>query len=223
MLVEVGPDYRNPQGIKNRGQRKNPTPESMARYNQKLATKKLRLQFNANFGRNDIHATLTHAGAIPTKETAKKALDNFLRKARRLAARTGRELKYILVTELGEKNKRIHHHIVISGLTADEIKTLWEPYGNPAFRYLDGSGDYKGLAEYLLKESKANLQSGLITKRWSCSRNLKKPVVKEKSIKRWNRLDRTPKEYKHYALMDWENVVNPITGTLSQWAYYLRI
>lgn len=221
MLTEVGPDNQAGKN-RNREKRENPTPEAVARYNQQMAIKKLRLLIDANFGVGDFHATLTYAGEAPSKEEAKKALNNFLKKARRLSRKKGEEMKYILSTELGE-GKRIHHHIIMSGLSSHEVMELWKPYGNPAFRYLDGSGDYKNLAVYLLKESRANLRSGLITKRWSGSRNLKQPVVKEKTVKRWNRLDKTPKEYKNYALMDWETVVNPVTGAVSQYAYYLRI
>ena len=218
MLVKHQSDRKSEKG-KTRGKRENPTPLAVANYNEKLAEQRLRLQIAANFGPEDYHATLTYQGDPPSREDAKKELSNYLDRLRRICNRNGTELKYIYVTEW--RNKRIHHHIILSGVSAKDAMKKWKR-GHCRFTYLDASGDYKGLAAYLIKETKVNIREGLEGKRYQSSRNLKQPVVKEKVIKKW-KPERTPKEYKHYALMDWENVVNPITGTLSQWAYYLRI
>ena len=218
MLVKHQADIRKEKS-KTRGRRENPTPLAVANYNEKLAEQRLRLLIAANFDSNDYHMTLTYKDAAPSREEAKRELNNYLDRLRRVCKRNSTELKYIYVTEW--RNKRIHHHIILSGLSAKDAAKKWTR-GHCRFTYLDASGDYKGLAAYLIKETKVNLREGLESKRYQPSRNLKQPVVKEKVIKKW-KPDRTPKEYKHYALMDWENVVNPITGTLSQWAYYLRI
>ena len=219
MLAEVGPDNREGKN-RNREKRENPTPEAVARYNEKMAEKKLRLLLDANFGPEDFHLVLTYQGTPPSREEAKQELENYFDRLRRLCRKNKTELKYIYVTEW--RNKRIHHHIVLSGVSAKDAMKKW-PLGRCRFTYLDPSGDYKGLAAYLIKETKVNIREGLEGKRYQPSRNLKQPVVKEKTVKRWNRLDKTPKEYKNYALMDWETVVNPITGAVSQYAYYLRI
>lgn len=219
MIVEARPDHRTGKK-EQRAEKRNPSREAVARYNQKVSIRNLTMLLNNNFGVGDHHLILTYAEE-PTKENAGKAVKNFLKRARRRARKRGTELRYILITELGEK-RRIHHHIIIGGLPSEEIRELWEAQGHTIISFLYPSGDYSALAAYLLKETQANLKAGIITKRWSGSRNLKKPKVKEKPMKRWN-LTKTPKEYRHYKLLDWENVVNPITGTLSQWAYYLRI
>ena len=219
MLVEVGPDCREGKS-KPRGKRQNPTPEAVANYNEKLAEKKLRLLLNHNFGAGDYHLVLTYEGQPPTVEEGKRNLRNFLRRATRAAVKEELELRYIAVTEW--QAHRIHHHIIVGGLSAREATKQWLPHGHAHITYLYPDGDYGKLAAYLIKETKQSLRAGLITKRWSGSKNLKQPDVKEKTVKRWN-LSKTPKEYKHYKLLDWENVVNPVTGTLSQWAYYLRI
>lgn len=219
MLVQVKAvtaSGRNP----GRAKKQNPTPQAVARYNEKMAERSLRLLLNTNFTSNDFHLTLTYKGEAPTQEGAKRELENFLKRARRFCKKKGSELRYVYVTEW--THTRIHHHIVMGGLTAKEAQQLWH-LGHCHFTFLDGCGDYKGLADYLIKETKQSLRAGLLRKRWVPSRNLKKPKVKETIVKRWKRLEDVPKEYKHYALMDWDVSANPVTGYISQQAFYLRI
>lgn len=219
MSVEVRAVTRSGRNLQ-REKNQNISPKAMADYNEKLAKKKLRLLLNTNFTSREFHLTVTYHGAPPTVEEGKTTLRNFLRRAGRLAVKKGIPLKYIAVTEW--KGKRIHHHIVLSGLTPREAADLWTA-GFSKFTYLDRSGDYKILAQYLIKETKRSLREGLISRRWSGSRNLIQPTVQETILKRWTRLEEIPKEYKHYALMDWETRANPVTGYLMQTAFYLRI
>lgn len=76
MLTEVGPDNRAGKN-KNREKRENPTPEAVARYNEKMAEKKLRLLLNTNFGPEDFHLVLTYQGTPPGREEAKRELENY--------------------------------------------------------------------------------------------------------------------------------------------------
>lgn len=183
--------------------------EKFAKINERNALKKLRLLINANFGENDIHLTLTYAKEKRPKsqEEAKKNLEKFTRKLRGLYKENGLELKYICVTEY--ENKAIHHHLVINSIDTRKIVKLWE-YGRPGIKYLDNSGDYKQLAEYLVKETKKTFRdkNAVSKQRWSSSKNLIKPVIKKRVVKRSSWL-KEPKSKKGYYIIK-DSLVNGV-------------
>lgn len=195
---------RNRVGEKQRGAREKPTPEDVAKVNEKNAVDKLRWLLNANFEGGDLFLTLTYNSKMPPPlpETAKKDLEVFLRKARQIYKKQGKEFKYITVTEY--EAKRIHHHVVCNRIDAAELWELWEKRGDHGAmrtRYLDGSGNYAELAEYLVKETRRTfrLNNGLGKKRWSGSRNLTQPTIKKEIIER-NSWKKDPKPIKGYWL-----------------------
>lgn len=138
--------------------------------------------------------------------------------------KAGGVLKYIVVTECG--NKRIHHHIIINdypGIDSDTVKVLksaWKQAagdcaGNPKFVSLYDNGDYKKLAEYLIKETGKTFRDkdACMKKRWSCSRNLVRPEPVKETVqaKVWRKEPVIPKGY--YLEPDsLINGVNPVTG-----------
>ena len=100
------------------------------------------------------------------------------------------EFKYIAVTEIGEEGGRVHHHIVMSAVSMDEVPKQWE-HGRTMVSKLDKEADYTGLSNYITKtEKKTN------KKRWSQSRNLEKPIVKKKEIIKGGKILTAPKGYK---------------------------
>lgn len=219
LLTEIRAVTHSGRG-EQRQPRSKPTPQAMAAYNEKMAKRKLRLLLNENFSSEDYHLTLTYAGQAPDRTEAKARLRSFLGKAARRAKAAGKELLYIAVTEW--QGHRIHHHLVLSGLSSREASSLWS-WGRPHCTYLDASGDYGDLASYLIKETKESLRQGLIGRRWSASRNLRQPKVTETPLKRGRRLEEAPRPIKHYRLVDWETYANPVNGTLIQSAFYLRL
>lgn len=160
-----------------RKQKKRITPEAVQANNDRIAAKNLARLMNANFGPGDIHLVLTYREK-PSEAEAKKDRTNFIRRLKH----KNKEIKWIAVTEKGKRG-RIHHHIIIKGVTGEEIVKAW-PKGWANIKYLDASGDYTKLAEYLIKyTSKAMREPGAVNKRrFTCSGNLERPVVKKLEI-----------------------------------------
>jgi len=166
------------RGIKNK-----PTPEDVKKINEINAARKLKWLINSNFGYNDIHATLTYRPSErrPPPE-AQKLLSKFLEKAKAIYLADGLEFKYISVTEY--KRKAIHHHLVIPGIDIRKLTDIW-PYGKIRPTYLDNTGNYELLADYLIKETSKTFKEidGASRKRWNASKNLTKPVIKTEIVK----------------------------------------
>ena len=172
--------YRfGPKGGK-RGKRRRPMTEVQRRANNRQAERKLRRLVNANFGPGDLHVVLSYARKkgepYRTREEMRKDADSFLRNLRKAFRKAGMVLKYIHVMEVGEKGAR-HHHLIISHIDSRIIQACWGGLGRVLISPLDGSGQYRKLAEYLVKYSNRTVgtDAALMGKRWSCSRNLTRP------------------------------------------------
>lgn len=159
--------------------------------NQKNAKRYLIELGNGNFGKGDLHVTLTYADEFrpSTIEQAEKEVSNYLR---RISYRRKKlnlpALKYILVSEYrvnddGEFTTKIHHHIIMNGdetnqLTRDDIEMLWSKrvkgQGKKKIGWADADrlqpneNGIEALLTYLSKDPKGK-------KRWSSSRNLIRP------------------------------------------------
>lgn len=206
-----------------RKKKEKPTPEQIERQNEWQAERSLNRLITANFTADDYHTILTHAKDV-TKEEAKEYLKNFLRYMRDAYKKAGQAFKYITVTEYG--NKRIHHHIVFNdyqGKDSDTVKltkAMWKKAagakaGNPKFVGLYDNGDYKNLAEYLIKETKKTFREkdACMKKRWSCSRNLIRPVPVKEIVhaRSWKKEPKIPKGY-YLEPESLINGINPVTG-----------
>lgn len=178
-----------------RGKNTNLSSKEQQEINTRQARKKLIRLINANFGPGDCFITLTYAREPPDMAQAAKDLKNYLRRVRYYQKKQGLpELKYIAVTEA--ETERVHHHVILSSMSADTAIRLWSvkdgvPIGRVLFSRLDPGAEYTGLALYITKE-----QRGGRKKRWSQSRNLKRPKVRVKEIKSPAKLLRPPKGYK---------------------------
>lgn len=225
--IEVIKSYS--KGIGNhrqRGVKNKPTAEEMEKINQKNAEAKLRRLINANFGYGDYHLVLTYKRELrPDPAEAKKRITKFLRVLRREYKRNGEELKYIIVTEY--KNKAIHHHLIINGIDLNINKMLrkcWE-WGTPHITPLDNTGQYKELAAYFIKETSKTFKEkdGGAMQRYSCSRNLIKPVTKISLIRKAAKWLGEPKAKKGYYIEKDSiyNGINPFTGKPIQ--YYTMV
>lgn len=227
--IEVTKSYVKRVGAVSRGKRKELTPEQMQKVNERNAERTLRLILNANFGEDDLFVTLTYRREErPTPEKAKKNIGKLLDGLRKKIKRIGGELKYINVTEYA--NQAIHHHLVINHIKGHDvskmIRTLWR-FGRPNFKYLDASGQYKNLAAYLIKEtSKTYKQNdGGHRQRYSCSRNLIRPVPQTEIIRRAAGWLQDPKPIKGYYI-DKDTVYNgvdPFTGRMYQHYTMIRL
>lgn len=171
-----------------RGRRENLTTEEQAKRNLQIARKNITRVINTNFNGEDYFVLLTY-GMEVTAEEAQRLLGNFLERLRRYRRKNGfSELKYVVVTETQGKKNRVHHHMVTNtfeGLSMKEaaeiLETVWG-HGTVLIKKLYKNQKDNRLASYLSKE---NRKKG--AKRWSTSRNLKKPKVKLEVIKETKR------------------------------------
>lgn len=192
--------YHKP-GIK-RGENTNPTTEEVQNINKRNAETKLRRIINTNFGVGDYHIVLTYKPQErPDLEGAKECISKFLRKMRMNYKKSGKELKYIVVTEIGKKGA-IHHHLVINAASGKEIRKAW-PYGGVHITLLDNTGQYGLLAAYLIKQVDKLIREKEYPwgKRWCQSRNLEKPKVVTEIVSA-NSWRKPPKAKQGYYLED---------------------
>lgn len=175
--VDIYPVFEYQRG---RGKKRKPTSEIQKRLNQHNAERKLIRLLNTNFTKQDIRFDLTydknHLPASP--EDAQRQMQNFIRRVKRYRKKQELpELKYVAVTEVGEQNGRVHHHIVMSG--GIDINTLAEIWGRGYTTakplQFDEYG-ITGIAVYLVKEP-------VLGKRWCASKNLVKPEGKKRDGK----------------------------------------
>lgn len=181
-----------------RGKRSRVTAPKQKDINEKNARRYLVQLGNGNFGKGDYHISLTYNKKnLPgTVEEAEKCVSNYLRKLARRREKLGLEpLKYILVTEYkyskdGRSLTRIHHHIIMNGgLNRTEIEIMWTKdrinwrkasdtpnyfdeinqigWANADRIQVDENG-IEALCKYITKDPVGK-------KRWSSSRNLRRP------------------------------------------------
>ncbi len=123
------------------------TSQKQQNLNDKRSKRRFVQTAHTNFGHGDCHISLTYNNAhLPSSlKEAEKTVHNYLNRVRRRMKKvTGKELKWMLVTEYtpeeGEgqqmvlggmedkrtKPVRVHHHIILSGgLSRDELELLW--------------------------------------------------------------------------------------------------
>ena len=179
------------------------TPEDVAKINEHRAEERLRWLLNATFRGGALHLTLTYDSLYPAPapERARHELEGFLRSARQLYRKAGKEMKYITVTEY--LAKRIHHHVILNRTDAAELWRIWEKtegHGAMRTRYLDKSGQYAELAAYLIKETRRSFREpdAPYRRRWCASRNLEQPVIERKIVPRekWREIPIARRGYK---------------------------
>lgn len=90
--------------------------------NRKNAERRFFYLTAENFTRKDRHVTLEYvsSGGI-TVEQCERDVENFIRRVRYVYQNLGVKLKYLAVVEIGTQRGRIHHHIIMSGLNAEQI------------------------------------------------------------------------------------------------------
>lgn len=205
------------------------TPKQFAA-NDKNAKRQFVQLVNTNFGEEDYIFDATYAIA-PTPEEAEAELKRFLARLKYLYKKRGAVFKYIAVTEGGREKQngdfsRIHHHLFISGgVPRDEVEKAWSMGRRKCDRVqlLDGENGLEGRARYVLKAQRRPEDAN--KKRWTGSRNLKKPVETRndnkytpKKIAKFIQAHKDgtlkeliEKQYKGYTCTDYEVKRNPVT------------
>lgn len=174
------------------------TTEEMKRQNETNRWKKLQRIILVNFRAGDWHLILKYKkGAAPEdyKEAVRQRQD-FIGKMRQAYKKAGIMFKWIAVTERGKKGQVLHHHLVIEDIggavnTVRLVKKYWV-YGNTFFVSLYEDGEYKKLAEYIVK-AETKEEAGWCT--YSRSRNMVIPEPRRRTMKRriWPEEPRAPK------------------------------
>lgn len=184
-----------------RGGTRKKTSEEIALANMRQAVRKLARKINANFRPGDWHVTLTYRKeARPSPEDAKKIIRQFISRMRGRYRRAGFQFRYILVTEY--ENRAVHHHLIINQVndgektSADWVRDCWKGNGNPKFVGLYDTGEYQGLAEYLIKETDKTFRKSPEKQRYTCSRNLVEPNPERitRTVKKMWELDPKPRK-----------------------------
>lgn len=198
ILVEKYHTSRYGKTGEKRQKKQKPTEEAVRTANERHAEKKLYMIMCENFTDRDHHLVLTYSkDCLPEVDLSKRYLANFLDRARRAYKAMGLELKWICTTEW--ERERIHHHLVINNCPDFDavMRDLW-PYGGTHPEALWRDCDYKGLAEYFVKETNRTFRENgnPYKKRYSCSRNLKKPEVTVEVVKanEWRTMPSMPKK-----------------------------
>lgn len=144
-------------------------------------------------------------------EEAKKYLANFRKRLQRLAKKLDVEAKYIVVTEIGGKNK-IHHHIIIHTsrniIKISHIRDIWKN-GFVKIKLYGGTlQDAENLANYFIKKNRNAFYvlPNIYKKRWNSSQNLQKPQRSTAVIhhKTWKIQPKTKKGY----YLDTHSIIN---------------
>ena len=191
------------------------SPEDREKWNYTAACKKLKRIINANFGEGDFSVTLTYKleERLPDEE-AKKEITNFLKRIKREYKKRGYELKWIYTTE--QRKKSIHHHLILNSIpeTARLLTKHWKK-GFVRISPLDSTGDYKDLADYIIKETDKTFRDpdSADKQRYSRSRNLIIPEPHKKIITA-KTFRKEPKPIKGYYI-DKDSIFigqNPVTG-----------
>ena len=160
--------------------------EAQQRVDQRNRWLKLKRLMDANFTEDDVEITLTYKGENVSREESGKMLRNYLRKVNRMRDKLGLDkLKYIAVTECadGDGNEvRLHHHLVMSGgIDRDTLEGMWVHGMSQTRRLKPDDNGFEGFAKYLCKGAvKHKMVRQPQVTRWktfTCSRNLKKPLV----------------------------------------------
>lgn len=211
--------------------RKELTSDKQKRMNFKNACRKLMRLMNCNFKHGeDFHVTLTFKSKskarIDEKE-ARKEFKNFIKRLDRFRKANGLEkLKYIAAIGEG-KSTGIHFHICVNKMDINDLLNTWKTSkeaGRINFSILEFSNQngLASLAEYFVKQElkkekdvkvseSASQNKKRLFKKWFGSRNLKKPRVERKVIKRLF-LKEEPKRLKKYKVTYYENDYNDYTG-----------
>ena len=187
---EVHPTWR--ESGKRRGKFRE-TSEEKKKQNERRARIRLTATVHANFRKGDYALHLTYADAeLPEDGAAfERDVRNLVARLKRLYAREGAELKYVIVRGWSGRG-RPHLHIILSGgVDRDRIEAAWgKGFANcDRLEFTEtGIADLSAYISGQLTEGKAD-DAHIRTKgarRWSGSRNLEKPVERT-NLSRYSR------------------------------------
>lgn len=176
--------------------------------NRIRSEKELWRMIHANFSgkRGDQFNTFTFWEAVD-EETARREWKNFLRRVKRYELK--KEVKIFRYLHAVAKAGQWHIHAIMTGIPLEDLTKLWGK-GRVTSSILDDTNDYKDLAAYIARQTKAATGAEPEERRkhsrsWGGSRNLNRPEIEIKEIRRGSIMRQPPKAPKGYILLpNWE-------------------
>jgi len=168
-----------------RQKRKKPTPEQMAKVNQRNKAKTCRHKLRSHFDVNDYFVDLTYEREKRPEDmsAAKRDFRQCIEQVRQEYRLLGFALKWIRNIEVGKRNAW-HVHLVINRIQGTDLilRRAW-PHGRVICQLLHEKGEFRALADYITKTPATD--SRLTDANYSSSRNLPVKAPEETSITRW--------------------------------------
>lgn len=224
--------YMGTQGGRPLGSRKKDDSKSREELNDVQSWRKLWRLLACNFSKanGDLCLTLKFEKWV-AREEAHKQYERFLKQLRYIRKKRGmEELHYIIVKEV--QSGRQHAHVVMNGgIGLEELTVLWG-LGNVWASVLEDTSSYKELARYLMQQHKSRRGSNDAAnakeprqkgqRRWTCSRNLKKPETKKRLCRpvTMHTMPRAPKGYR--LLPDFHRDVDVFGNLWIEWMCVLE-
>ena len=163
-----------------RGKKRRPTGEMQKKLNENNSTYKLIRLANHNFKKGDyaVHLTYDDFHLPQDEESARRDIQNFIRRIKRICAKKDVVLKYIWTAAKGKKLGRIHFHMIMSrGISDEEIQTAWgKGYAHTTYLRFAKDG-IAGFSKYFKQQNK------MLYRAWSASKNLERPENEDLKIK----------------------------------------
>lgn len=211
-VVELSTVWVSANTKPRRNKRKGTTTAAKHDENERDCVKRLARIFNANFSHGDLLLTAKYdddgfADLVRRAMADRREGENiedavlrmaehdaqlYLRRLRRILDKDGVELRAVVSTsdmdgQTGEF-VRPHHHIVLPRVGFEAAAKAWH-LGSVEYQILRDQDDYTPLAAYIIKQVRRRPDA----KKYTCTRNLKKPVVNE----RWAAADEMLKPDRH--------------------------
>jgi hypothetical protein len=155
LTMRVSPVWNTRSQV--RAARKNATREQQQRYNEKMALERLTQKVDTNFTKDDLHVTLTYADDfLPDQAQATKDIKNFIRRVRGWRIlHDYPPVKYVYVIEWSDgdgRRKRVHHHLILSGMPREAVKALWGKGRASVDELVPNKGSLAALVKYMAKQ-----------------------------------------------------------------------
>ncbi len=182
-----------------RGKKKGSTTTRKQDQNFKQAERRLAQTINCNYVPGDIWLTLKYSpkrlsklenrivkdGKEVTPDTIREYAisdrNRFLRRVKRDLEKLGIPLKYIAATSDVDGSTgelvRIHHHLILQAAAFESVFAKWSRE-EVDYKPLRNQEDYTPIAEYIIRQCRRQPDE----KKYTCSRNLSKPVVLSEKI-----------------------------------------
>lgn len=173
-----------------------------SRYNNKRRMREFEILCNANFGKNDLHITLTYdmtdrvdvyhdRDDYLSEDETKKHVRNWMAKVKRVLRRRNVDLEqlrwvWVPVKKIGVEGERHHHHLLMHGVPVElrtAIEELWEHGFCNADRLQPNGKGISEVANYVARQEGAANGSTYKRHSYSTSRNIIKPEAKSSDVK----------------------------------------